>query len=157
MDRKNKRVRAEGGFTLIELMIVVAIIGILAAIAIPAYRDYVKRSKLSEVLYIFDAVATGASEYYSSVGYFPDSSYTAQNLAAFDDTYATITLANGSDPYTNMAIIASFNGNLDLTDYDSSTFGRLEMQISYAADTGYSKKWQVVAPATTIDAVYVPK
>jgi type IV pilus assembly protein PilA len=149
--------RSQGGFTLIELMIVVAIIGILAAIAIPAYQDYVKRSKLSEVLYIFDAVATGATEYYSSVGFFPDSSYTAQNLAAFNETYATITLANGSDHYTNMAIIASFNSNLDLTEYDPASFGQLEMLLSYASDIGYRKQWQVSAPATTIDAVYIPK
>jgi type IV pilus assembly protein PilA len=51
------------GFTLIELMIVVAIIGILAAVALPAYQDYTKRAKLSEVILAASACRTAVSEY----------------------------------------------------------------------------------------------
>ena len=58
--------RKQDGFTLIELMIVVAIIGILAAIAIPAFINYVKRSKTSEAPANLKAMFTGAASYYNS-------------------------------------------------------------------------------------------
>jgi len=55
------------GFTLIELMIVVAIIGILAAVALPAYQDYTKRAKMSEVILAASACRTTITEVYQSV------------------------------------------------------------------------------------------
>ena len=60
------------GFTLIELMIVVAIIGILAAIAIPAYRDYTNRARVSEGLVLASGVKAGVVEYYANTGTWPD-------------------------------------------------------------------------------------
>jgi type IV pilus assembly protein PilA len=64
------------GFTLIELMIVIAIIGILAAIAIPAYQNYTIRSQVTEGLSLADGWKTSISEYYAQYGSFPSGSAT---------------------------------------------------------------------------------
>ena len=58
--------RAQAGFTLIELMIVVAIIGILAAVALPAYQQYTKKAKMSEVILAASACRTTITEVYQS-------------------------------------------------------------------------------------------
>ena len=60
--------KPQKGFTLIELMIVIAIIGILAAIAIPAYQDYTVRAKVTELISVADAAKTGVSEAWTSDG-----------------------------------------------------------------------------------------
>ncbi len=61
----------EQGFTLIELMIVVAIIAILAAIALPAYQDYVARSQVSEAMSLTSGAKTAVAEYYADKGAWP--------------------------------------------------------------------------------------
>ncbi|MFD2231458.1 pilin [Alkalimarinus sediminis] len=61
----------ERGFTLIELMIVVSIIGILAAVAIPSYQTYVTRAQVSEALVIADELKTSIKDYYKFKGLFP--------------------------------------------------------------------------------------
>jgi len=63
--------RLNSGFTLIELMIVVAIIGILAAVAIPQYQNYVARAQVSEALVLASGAKTAVAEYFNVNGKFP--------------------------------------------------------------------------------------
>ncbi|MDR1662653.1 MAG: prepilin-type N-terminal cleavage/methylation domain-containing protein, partial [Azoarcus sp.] len=63
--------RVQQGFTLIELMIVVAIIGILAAIALPAYQDYTARAQMSEGFSLAGGQKLAVSEYHSNYGHYP--------------------------------------------------------------------------------------
>jgi len=84
------------GFTLIELMIVVAIIGILAAVAIPAYQDYIARSQVSEAVSLTAGGKTPLAEFYADKGIWPsEASDVMGNVAGKYVSAITITTGNG--------------------------------------------------------------
>ncbi len=79
------------GFTLIELMIVVAIIGILAAVAVPQYKDYTIRAQVTEAMAMAGEFKTAISDYYAARGFLPNDNATAGLATAisYDGNYVT--------------------------------------------------------------------
>ncbi|WP_329742492.1 pilin [Dyella sp. A6] len=138
------------GFTLIELMIVVAIIAILAAIAIPAYQNYLIRSQVSEGAVLTDGAKTAISEYYSNYGTFPGSNASAglpTNAASISGKY----VANVNVGTKPGVIEAQFN----------STTANKAIQGKYfslsATPNGGSITWTCNnASYTTVDPKYLP-
>ncbi|MEF1707067.1 pilin [Neisseria gonorrhoeae] len=65
------------GFTLIELMIVIAIVGILAAVALPAYQDYTARAQVSEAILLAEGQKSAVTEYYLNHGIWPENNTSA--------------------------------------------------------------------------------
>ena len=115
--------KMQQGFTLIELMIVVAIIGILAAIAIPAYQDYTIRAQVSEGLSLTGAAKVAVTEYWQDRGRFPaanDSAGLADSgdiqgkyVASVGVASNVITVTYGND--ANSALITGGPATLTLT------------------------------------------
>ncbi len=113
--------KTQKGFTLIELMIVVAIIGILAAVAIPAYSDYLKRSQVAEALGLLAGLKTPTEEWYGSKGTWPTSisNQLGGKLAGKYTTDVSIGGASGAAKGYNAKMKdASITGLVYLT-YDS--------------------------------------
>jgi type IV pilus assembly protein PilA len=96
------------GFTLIELMIVLAIIGILAAIAIPAYRDYVAKAQASEGLTLLMGKKTPLSEFYADVGRWPADISSVADQGSEGEYIATLTITQGAGLNTPIEVTARF-------------------------------------------------
>lgn len=98
--------KLQQGFTLIELMIVVAIIGILAAVAIPSYQDYTARAQVTEAVSLTAAFKTGLAEYYADSGTYP-TNLTAIGTTTSGKYVASMVVSSSGGAVTVLATMAT--------------------------------------------------
>ena len=103
--------KTQQGFTLIELMIVVAIVGILAALALPAYQDYTVRSKVSEGLARAAEAKTSVAEFFSSNNRFPSSTSSAGFNSAAAGYTQSVKWNNTAPEKIELTLAASISPN----------------------------------------------
>ncbi len=139
--------RIQKGFTLIELMIVVAIIGILAAVAIPAYQDYIARAQVSEAVVLVGKGKSSLAEYFADRGSWPLDA--GEVLVNQDGKYtSTTTLGAGAGLTTTSITVTAHIKSATVN--TSITSGQLNLATS---DGG--KTWNCTTGANLL-ARYVP-
>ncbi|ENS6298454.1 pilin, partial [Neisseria gonorrhoeae] len=113
------------GFTLIELMIVIAIVGILAAVALPAYQDYTARAQVSEAILLAEGQKSAVTEYYLNHGIWPENNDKAGVASASDikgKYVKSVTVTNG----VVTAEMASSNVNKEIQGKKLSLWAKRE-------------------------------
>ncbi len=144
--------RIQKGFTLIELMIVIAIVGILAAVALPAYQDYTVRAKLSEVMARGSEVKTAVTEYYASTGTMPATNTTDVFNTTGAGKVSSVSWSNAGTQQIVLTINTAA-GNSGISELTAATN---ELAIQVAGNNGGVITWRCGGGDTTVPAKYRP-
>jgi type IV pilus assembly protein PilA len=147
--------RIQQGFTLIELMIVVAIIGILAAVALPAYQDYTVRAKMSEVMLAASACRTSITEVYQTGGSAPGAgNWGCESSTATKYVGGITTDDNGKVTVTTAGGLPA--GAVTLVPMATSTTIALASALNTGPVALYGWRCGLPADGTTVSSKYLP-
>ncbi len=144
--------RSSKGFTLIELMIVVAIIGILAAIAIPAYQDYIARAQAGEAMQLLGGAKTPLAEAYANTGIWPGGPGSV--MATLAGKYVTAIYYTPGSPASPTSLSLSLTALFKTTNVSKLLQGKT---MTYETTTG-GRLWAcgVGASGSMVDRKYLP-
>lgn len=144
--------KVQQGFTLIELMIVVAIVGILAAVALPAYQDYTVRAKVSEGLARLAEAKTSVAEFYSAQSRVPAAAVSAGFNSAAAGNVSSVTCTGGTNG-CDVLTLAMATGAGKVT----QLAGKNTIDMSVTASANGMLVWKCKTGATAgMDNKYLP-